>query len=116
MERLSFNHEAIVSFAARGSGTKGSPQYGAPLSDPNAVPNDDVKGAVDAVLRVVSLALLEGVDSVNEEMSSVANAIINEGGSGHTEGVTLSLAYLRDRVGGELLSVFFIRQCIRDNI
>jgi len=36
---------------------------------------------------------------VGEEMSGVANAIIKEGGSGHIEGVTLSLAYLRDRVG-----------------
>ena len=99
VERMSFNHEAIVSFAARGAGTKGLPPYSAALSDPNAVPNDSVKVSVDACLSIVCLALLNGVDSVADDLEKVVEAITKQGGSGHAKNVIASLAYLRDRIG-----------------
>ena len=99
VERLSANHEAIVSFAARGAGRKGMPPYSAMLSDPNAVPNDAVKNGVSSVLQTISMALLEGVDKHDETMIKMAKAIVKEGGSDYSEGVVASLAYLRDRVG-----------------
>lgn len=99
VERLSANHEAIVAFAARGAGRKGMPPYTAQLADPNAVPNDAVKGGVSSVLQIVSMALLEGVDKHDEAMTQMANAIVKDGGSDYADGVVASLSYLRDRVG-----------------
>jgi len=98
-ERLSFNSKNIVAFAARGAGSKGMPPYSAPLSDPNARPNDAMKGSIDACLRIISQALIDGIDSADDDMKKVANAIKSEGGSECAENVVASLAYLRDRVG-----------------
>eukprot|EP00980_Cylindrotheca_fusiformis_P030083 scaffold24330_cov127-Cylindrotheca_fusiformis.AAC.1 len=98
-ERLSFNHKAIVSFAARGAGTKGMPPVSAPLSDPNARPNDSVISSVDASLKLVSLALLNGVETGNEAMIAIAESIAKEGGNGLVAEVVASLTYLRDRIG-----------------
>lgn len=98
VERLSFNHEAIVSFSCRGAGKKGMPGYMAPLSDPNAVPNDSVKGSVDNCLRIVSMAMLHGTDAVAEDLKSAID-VVKEGGSEHVGNVIDSLVYLRDRVG-----------------
>jgi glutathione S-transferase len=99
VERLSFNHKAIVSFASRGAGKKGFPSYSAPLSDPNAVPNEAVKGSVDACLRLVSMAMLNGLDSVSKDMDELVETLAKDGGSDHVENVIASLAYLRDRIG-----------------
>jgi glutathione S-transferase len=99
VERLSFNHEAIVAFAARGAGKKGIPSYSAPLSDPNAVPNDSVKTSVDACLRILSLAMLNGIDSVSKEMDVLVDTLMKYGGSDHVKNVVASLSYLRDRIG-----------------
>lgn len=98
-ERLSFNHANIVKFAARGAGKKGMPPYSAPLSDPNATPNDAVVASVDTALRVVSLAMLEGTAAHEDDMSKLAAAIVKEGGVGLAEDCIKSLGYLRDRVG-----------------
>lgn len=99
VERLSANHEAIVKFASRGAGRKGMPPVMAPLADPNATPNESVQGAVNSILRIVSLALLEGVEKHEDAMTKVANAVVNEGGEEYAQGVVDSIAYLRDRVG-----------------
>jgi len=99
VERISFNHAAIVSFASRGAGSKGLIPYSAPLADPNAVPNEAVKPSVDACLRIVSLALLNGVDAVNEDLDKIVGTLSKQGGSQHVENVVASLAYLRDRIG-----------------
>jgi len=100
-DRLVANHKNIVMFAARGAGRKGSPPVMAALSDPNAKPNEDVTNAVDAVLRVVSTAMLEGTENgeVEQTMLDVANAVVQEGGIEYADGVVASLAYLRDRIG-----------------
>merc|ERR1712151_388953 len=49
VERLSYNHENIVNFAARGAGKEGFPSYSAPLADPNATPDNSIKSSVDAI-------------------------------------------------------------------
>jgi len=105
VERLSFNYKNIAAFAARGAGKKGFPPYSAALSDPNATPNDSVKGSVDACLRAISLAMINDNDDDNESnnadelMKEIAAMIKKDGGSGLVDDVVASLAYLRDRVG-----------------
>jgi glutathione S-transferase len=99
VERLSANHEAIVAFAARGAGRKGMPPYSAMLADPNAVPNENVKNGISAVLQTVSMALLQGVEQHESGMTKMADAIVQEGGSDYADGIVASLTYLRDRVG-----------------
>jgi glutathione S-transferase len=100
VERVSTNNEAIVKFAARGAGRKGMPAVMAPLSDPNAVPNEAVQPAVDQILRLVCLALLDGVDAdADAEMTEIAKVLTSDGGLEYAEGVIASLAYMRERVG-----------------
>lgn len=107
VERVSYNHEAIVKFACRGAGRRGMPPVSAPLSDPNAVPNEAVELAVDTCLRTVCSALLQydGIEArvANEDdekaMEDLARTIVTEGGPDFAQGVVESLGYLRDRVG-----------------
>lgn len=76
------------------------PPYMAPLSDPNAIPNEAVTKPVDQCIRVVCGAMLDGnVQSQDSEMESIARAIAHEGGKEYAGGVVSSLAYMRDRVG-----------------
>jgi glutathione S-transferase len=98
VERLSANYNAIVRFAARGAGRKGMPPVSAPLADPNAVPSEAVIGSVDAILRIVCMALLDGTEQHSAALMQTAN-IIHQGGKELQNGVVDSLAYLRDRVG-----------------
>jgi len=95
VERLTFNHEAIVGFAARGSGKRGVP-YSAPLADPTAVPDDAIKGSVDACLRVVCLAMLRGHEEVEGRLDGLVREA-KEGGK--AEDLVRALSYLRDRIG-----------------
>ena len=99
VERLSYNNKAIVAFAARGAGRKGMPPFSAPLADPNAVPSDAVIGSVDACLKVVSIAMLDGIDAANDRMVTIAILIAKEGGNQQVSDVIASLSYLRDRIG-----------------
>ena len=100
VERVSANHEAIVAFACRGAGKEGFPQYGAPLSDPNAVSNDAVQPLVDAVLRVVCSKLLdENNGDCDESMDAIQSVWMKEGGDEVIDLVIKSLEYMRDRVG-----------------
>ena len=75
------------------------PPYSAALSDPNATPNESVQGSVDAVIRILSKAMLHDTNTVEDELAQVVAIIAKEGGSKHTENVISSLAYLRDRIG-----------------
>lgn len=99
VERLTYNSNAIVAFAARGAGKKGMPPYSAALSDPNAVPNESVKGSVDICLRLTSEAMLHGNDAVAGELEQVVDIMSKEGGQDHIDNVIASLTYLEDRVG-----------------
>mmetsp|Transcript_32273 Transcript_32273/g.96802 ORF Transcript_32273/g.96802 Transcript_32273/m.96802 type:complete len:518 (-) Transcript_32273:555-2108(-) len=94
-ERLSYNHNNIVKFAARGAGKKGIPSYSAPLADPNAISNEAVVASIDAVLRLVAVAMLEGVDCCEEEISKLAEKLVTLGGKGFSSDVVASLGYLR---------------------
>lgn len=99
VERLSYNSKAIVAFAARGAGRKGMPPFSAPLADPNAVSSESVIGSVDACLKIVSVALLDGVENTADSMRKVAELISTEGGNQQVNDVVSSLSYLRDRIG-----------------
>ena len=99
VERLSFNHESIIKFAARGAGKKGFRSYSAVLADPNAIPNEAVQSGVSAALSVVCMAMLEGHKDHDAIMDQMAAAIVTDGGNDYANGVVDSLAYLRDRVG-----------------
>ena len=59
------NYENVVRFAARGAGEPGAKQFQAPLADPYAAPADDFLEPVDVCLRHVTVALLDGADSVS---------------------------------------------------
>jgi glutathione S-transferase len=98
-ERISANHEAIVRFAARGAGRPGMPPVSAPLADPNATPSEAVLEAVDALLRTVCLALLEGVEKHDGKLNELVETIVSAGGTEFASGVVNSLSYMRDRVG-----------------
>lgn len=96
------------------SGRKGMPPVSAPLSDPNAIPNETVQGIVDQCLRTVCCALLTGSSSSEENdnhivsirmeeqttiMKGLASAMMKEGGSDCIDAVVASLSYFRDRIG-----------------
>ena len=94
----SFTH--FLPFSRFHSGSKGFPNFGAPLADPNAMPNEALSGSVDMCLRTVCSALLaEDVDGHDAEMEVIAKIIVSEGGKEYADGVVSSLAYFRDRVG-----------------
>jgi len=100
VERISSNHDAIVKFACRGAGSKGFPGFGAPLADPNAVPNQALQSSVDMCLRTICSALLgDEIDAHDTEMNNIAKVIATDGGKEYAGGVVASLSYLRDRVG-----------------
>ena len=87
-ERLIANHAAIVSFAARGLGSPGFPPVSAQLSDPNATPNQEAVPVVDAALRHVTHALLEGPEAAGAKLSDGIEA----------RAAAAALGYLRDRI------------------
>jgi len=88
--RLAGNAAAITRFAARGAGRPGRKQFGAPLADPYATPDDAIQPAVDELLRGVACALLTGDAS---EAAAPAAGVKNKAAAREC------LAYLRDRVG-----------------
>lgn len=99
VERISFNYNAIVGFAARGAGRKGMPPVSAPLADPNAVSNEAVQPGIHASLQVVCMAMLKQEGGDDASMKAVAKEMVKGGGKDYAQGVVDSLVYLRDRVG-----------------
>lgn len=99
VERVSANHRAIVQFAARGAGKKGMPPVSAPLADPYAEPSQAVMEGVDAMMRVVCLALLQGTEAHESSLKDVVRVVKEQGSLEYSNGVSDSLAYVRDRVG-----------------
>ena len=103
--RMIANHEALVSFACRGAGKKGSKPVGAPLSDPTAQPNNEVQLEVDAALRHVVHGLIVGVDAKQQQGASALRSVkvteLKEFDPALLDGQPVGpcLAYLRDRVG-----------------
>lgn len=87
------NHQNIAKFALRGAGAPGAKQFDAPLADPYAVPAVEYVEDMDALLRVVVHALLNGYTNVE--------GVQTEGGKGGavSKDLVKSLAYLRDRIG-----------------
>ncbi|CAM9731997.1 unnamed protein product [Phaeothamnion confervicola] len=112
--RLIRNRAAVTRFACRGAGTSSgwSNRPGrALLSDPDAVPNDDVASDVSLVLRAVAAALLAGETTTAAAALSTAavaaSAVAKAGGgggdatgvAGRAAAVAQCVEYLRDRVG-----------------
>jgi len=87
-ERLLANHDDVARFAARGLSGPGFPSVSAPLSDPNAKPNENMLPVVDALLRHVVSALLDGPEAARAQMSSGINP----------RDAAKALGYLRDRI------------------
>lgn len=99
--KLIENNKAVVRFALRGVGSPGARPVTAPLSDPSATPNMDHEVEVDAALRHVAHLLLTGrvEDGHHDaELVNISNSPSVDGVM-RVDGVPLSLAYLRDRVG-----------------
>jgi len=87
-ERLLANHKDVVRFAARGLSGIGFSSGGAPLTDPNAKPNESMVPVVDALLRHVVSTLLDGPEAAKAQMSSGINP----------RDAARALGYLRDRI------------------
>jgi len=90
--KLCLNRENIVKFACRGPGSVGAKRFQAPLADPYAVPNLDYQADVDALLRITTMALLQG--SPLSELGASSSSDEQE-----KEALVSSLEYLRDRIG-----------------
>ncbi|EIE23653.1 glutathione S-transferase [Coccomyxa subellipsoidea C-169] len=89
--RLVGNHGAIAKFAARGCGKPGRRPVSAPLSDPTATAGENFLEAVDAGLRHVAHALLEGAHA--------SSLRVGDGENLPGDAVVASAEYIRDRVG-----------------
>jgi len=83
------NSNNIVRFAARGLSGPGFPPVSADFSDPNVVPNEEAVPLVDAALRHVTHALIEGTDAASA--SNLSSGI-------PPTAAAASLGYLRDRI------------------
>lgn len=96
--KVAGNGESIVKFASRG-GPKGAKNprktFGAELADPYAAPDEDILPAVDAALRIVCAALLDGNDSPHSYDDILKSAVSDK----EKLGVRNSFCYLRDRIG-----------------
>lgn len=101
--KLVGNHAAVTKFALRGVGKAGPRPVSAPLADPTAIPGTDWEREVDAALRHVAHALLEGVEAKQESQHMLKgqplDSLESAGDSLIGAPVIPSLAYLRDRVG-----------------
>jgi glutathione S-transferase len=88
----------VSRFAARG-GKNGSKNvrktFDAQLADPYADPDDAVRPFVDSALRVVCAALLDEESSLDAHKDTLLQAVPKN----QAEGVMMSMAYLRSRVG-----------------
>jgi len=97
--KLAGNGSNVSRFAARG-GPKGGmnprKNFQAPLADPYAESDANIQRAVDAALRVVCQALLDGQSSLDSLVPLLGSAVSSES---EATGVVSSLSYLRDRVG-----------------
>ena len=96
--QLLSNYENVSRFACRGaSATPSKKRVSAPLSDPFATPNEDYVEAVDVALRTVAAMLLR---TDNSDIPQGCENVLGTNASQVTKkNVSLSLEYLRDRVG-----------------
>uniref|UniRef100_A0A7S4DCY0 GST C-terminal domain-containing protein n=1 Tax=Heterosigma akashiwo TaxID=2829 RepID=A0A7S4DCY0_HETAK len=96
--QLASNAEAVVRFACRGAGglPLGAKGFQAPLADPYCEPNLGYQPDVDALLRHVAYALLEGTSATeNAAAADIASSCADD----DAKAVAACAAYLRDRVG-----------------
>lgn len=100
--KLAGNGIKVSRFAARG-GSNGSrnqrKNFGAPLADPYADPDDAARPYVDVVLRAVCAAMLHEGNDNEEGLSGMEAALDGLVPEDRVADVAASLTYLRDRVG-----------------
>lgn len=95
------NGPAIAKFCARGGpdGAKNVRKtFGAELADPYAKPDEAVIPTVEACLKIVAQAMLEGETNAIPTDTKFATALLDRA-HGSNQSVANSLAYLRDRIG-----------------
>jgi glutathione S-transferase len=99
--KLAGNGDNVSKFAARG-GPKGAKNirkfFGAPLADPYANPDDEVRPYVDSALRVVCAALLD-VENNESSNNALKDQLVTAVPKKYIQAVVDSMTYLRDRVG-----------------
>lgn len=102
--KLSGNGPKISIFSSRG-GPKGAKNprktFGAELADPYAESDASIVDSVDVALRITGLALQDVDDHGGTTLPSTTyrTMLTSAVPEDHIEGVTSSLAYLRDRIG-----------------
>ena len=88
--KLISNSKNVARFGLSSNASKeGSKQFSAPLADPYAVPNEKYVDSVDAWLRVIAEAMLDGLAEPLQPSDPKKDKIAK------------CLCYLRDRVGVE---------------
>ncbi len=97
--KLIRNHEAVVKFAARGTGKKGAKRFQAPLADPYAEPNEASYSDVDAVLRTIGHLLLEPSPEAWQHSENQLQLADSSASAEDKRAVALCLNYLKRRVG-----------------
>jgi glutathione S-transferase len=90
--KLVSNHVAITRFALRGAGEPGQKKFRAPLADPTATPATEYTDAMDAVMRRLTLALVDGSMPPALEAPDGIDAATKEA-------LTKSLDYFSQRIG-----------------
>jgi glutathione S-transferase len=90
--KLVSNHDAITRFALRGAGEPGQKKFRAPLADPTAIPATEYTDAMDAVMRRLTLALVDGSTPPALEAPDGID-------SATKEALTKSLDYFSQRIG-----------------
>uniref|UniRef100_A0A7S0Q824 GST N-terminal domain-containing protein n=1 Tax=Coccolithus braarudii TaxID=221442 RepID=A0A7S0Q824_9EUKA len=92
--KLLSNLDAVVRFAARGSGQRGSKTFQAPLADPYAIADETIVPQVDAALRLVAYVLLRGADGLGNGAPAELTGL-----GRRSKDLVLCLEYLRERIG-----------------
>jgi len=93
------NSTAVARFAARGCGELPK-TVSAPLSDPDARPNEAVIDDVDEILRCVCESMLSQAESSSDEVAvPQLPSAVESWSSERKANVAIALSYMRDRVG-----------------
>jgi glutathione S-transferase len=98
--KLAGNGVNVAKFAARGgpAGSKNPRKtFGAELADPYAEPDDNVRGSVDEVLRIICSAMRATDQNLPDDI--FVNVLKKSVPTPQVPGVVSSLVYLRDRIG-----------------
>ena len=94
VRRTLANFDAVVRFACRGAGKKGSRGMSAPLADPYAEPNEDYTEVVGVSLKQILSSMLDFTAPAHVPFTPSSTMSTKE-----RDAVKKSLVYLRQRIG-----------------